>query len=320
MKKILIASTALMLVAGAASADVTIAGSGYFGMGYNKDGSSAFSGKKTGLLYRYQLDLNASKTTDSGLTFHGTMRIRAENDISPTNPNGGSVGVTAGGFDLSVGDVTDAYDASNVVYNSEIGICGCGGEVITRAVESSSAGHGNNAILATYTMGGFIGRLGYQQTNGNGAGSGEVSIGGEYKIGSLDIVGGYLTGKASGSGSEVENPGGTALGAGVKYHGGWLGGDYTLGNSHIGLLAGTNAADGVQTQTILTLYGTTSFGPTTVTAFASTANKEVDSDTTKASYGIGATYDLGSGAALIGHVRRDRTKNTLADLGVTFKF
>ncbi|MDE3029854.1 MAG: porin, partial [Paracoccaceae bacterium] len=109
MKKILIATTALVLVAGAASADVTIAGSGYFGLGYDRTGASATQGK-TFLIDRFQLDFKASKTTDSGLTFHGNLRVRSQNNINPTSFNGGAVGVTAGGLDVSVGNVTDAYD------------------------------------------------------------------------------------------------------------------------------------------------------------------------------------------------------------------
>ena len=319
MKKILIATTALVLVAGAASADVTIAGSGYFGLGYDKNGASATQGK-TYLIDRMQLDFKASKTTDSGLTFHGHIRVRAENDITTTQPSGGDVGVTAGGLDVSAGNVTDAYDASGVVYNSEIGICGCGGEVVTRAAEASSGGHGHEAILATYTMGNLIGRLGYQQTGGNGVGNGEASIGVEYTMGSLHLVAGYLDGKANGAGSEVENPGGAKLVAGSKYRGGWIGAQYAIGSSNVGLLAGSNSADGYSNQTIVTLYGNTKFGATTVSAFVSSANKEVDADLTKTTYGIGASYDLGGGAAMVGHVRTDRTKDTLGDLGVTFSF
>ncbi|MEO6299491.1 MAG: hypothetical protein ABIO62_07650, partial [Paracoccaceae bacterium] len=71
---------------------------------------------------------------------------------------------------------------------------------------------------------------------------------------------------------------------------------------------------------IYTLYGSTTFGATKVTAFASTAQNLIGAETRKTSFGVGASYDLGSGAAIVGNVRTDRTKDTLADLGVTFKF
>ncbi len=308
MKKILIATTALVLVAGAASADVTIAGSGYFGMGYDKNGSTATQGK-TFLIDRMQLDFKATKTTDSGLTFHGAFRVRSNQDKA-TGFNGGAVGVTAGGLDVSVGNVTDAYDASGVVYNSEIGICGCGGEVITNAAESSSTGSGHNAVLVTYTMGSLIGRVGYQQANGNGVGNGEASIGLEYTMGSLHLAGGYLSGKPS-----------PAVPVAGDYTGAWLAGEYAIGNSHVGVLVGSNhVSGGADNGTIATLYGNTTFGATTVSAFVSNAQRDLPTETTKTTYGIGASYDLGGGAAMVGHVRTDRTKDTLGDLGVTFKF
>ncbi|WP_127903777.1 porin, partial [Solirhodobacter olei] len=103
MKKILIASTALVLAAGTASADVTLAGGGYFGIKH--DASKAAPTNKTQLIDRLQIDITGSKTTDSGLTFHGHFRIRsnAYQASGTTNVNAGQVGITAGGLDVSVG-------------------------------------------------------------------------------------------------------------------------------------------------------------------------------------------------------------------------
>ena len=309
MKKLLITASALTLVAGAASANVTIAGSGYMGVGHDSGLAN-----KNYMVERMQLDFSASKTTDSGLTFHGSFRARSTTGSSNNNTNtnaptfnGGAVGVTAGGLDVSFGNVTDAYDASGVVYNSEIGICGCGGEVVTNFAGSSSNGAGNQAILVTYSMGSFIGRAGYQQNNGNGVGRGESSVGVEYTMGTVHVAAGYLEGYQA---DKV-----------TKYHATYGAADLAIGNSHVGVLLGNNHVDGGNDNgTIATLYGNTKMGATTIQAFVSNAQRQLASETTKTTYGVGAKYDLGSGAAIVGNIQKDRNKDTLGDLGVTFSF
>lgn len=320
MKKLLIATTALTLVAGAASADVTLAGSGYFGMKYDgsNDSTTGFS-KKTQLIDRFQIDIKASKTTDSGLTFHGKLRIRSNatgtNDnvtgataatgttalSSTTNVNAGQVGVTAGGLDVSVGNVSDAIDALTLFWNSEIGLCGCGGETLQNGIVGySSTGGGNNGVLVTYTMGDLVVRGGYQQTGGqvNGA-KNEASASVAYKMGALSFELGYLNqqGKGNASTAVVE---------------------YALGNSNIGLAYGHNSYDAYGN--IVTLYGNTTFGATTVQAFVSQSSKLPVTGGTKTTYGVGASYDLGSGAAIVGSIREQSSKKAYADLGVKFAF
>lgn len=306
MKKLLIATTALTLVAGAASADVTLAGSGYFGMKYDGSNTSvAGTPKKTQLIDRFQIDIKASKTTDSGLTFHGKLRIRSNATTaiggSTTNVNAGQVGVTAGGLDVSVGNVSDAIDALTLYWNSEIGLCGCGGETLQSGIVGyQSTGGGNNGVLVTYTMGDLVVRGGYQQTGGqlNGA-KNETSVSAAYKMGALSFELGYLNQQGSGNAA-------TAVV------------EYALGNSNIGLAYGHNNYDAYGN--IVTLYGNTKFGATTVQAFVSQSSKLAIATGTKTTYGVGASYDLGSGAAIVGSVRQQYSKKAYADLGVKFAF
>lgn len=316
MKKILIASTAMMLLAGAASADVTLSGSGYFGLNYDKDGVSTDTdptapdfGKsiKTTVLSRLQLDIAFSSTTDTGLTFFGSYRIRdGQSDPGVTggvpNVNGGLIGVSSGGLSLSVGNATDAVDAMSTYYDSEIGICGCGGETLSIPFATSqSTGAGFDGILATYTTGGLIARISYLQTNGNGAGHGQTGVSFDYKTGNLSVGLGYTSG--------------------TGYNGTVFVAEYALGAYNLGFAAGDNSIDGGDDNgMIYTLYGSTTFGATKVQAFVSSASDLMTGETEKTTFGIGGSYDLGSGAAIVGHVRTSRTKDTLGDLGVTFKF
>jgi len=71
MKKVLLASTALIGFAGMAAADVTLSGSGRFGLVYNDDGTTS----DTNLSYRLRFNIDASTETDSGVKFGGRIRL-----------------------------------------------------------------------------------------------------------------------------------------------------------------------------------------------------------------------------------------------------
>ncbi|MBI1220227.1 MAG: porin [Rhodobacteraceae bacterium] len=327
MKKILIASTALTMLAGAASADVTVAGKGYFGLQYYSKPAAGM--KKTVLYSRLQFEIKGSKTTDSGLTFHGKVRIRSQQDMShagATPINAGQVGVTAGPLDVTVGNVSDAIDALTLYWNSELGICGCGGETLNYIARGngfngySSQGGGNNGVLATYTVGTLVVRASYQSHNNLSATKGEAALSVAYKAGPLSFELGYVDNKRSASIAQLGYQGYT----GVV--------EYALGNSNIGLAYGsskdTDGATGVKDKSVntVTLYGNTKFGATTVQAFVSNTSVPapggvVTANFRKVTYGLGGAYDLGSGAAMVGSVRTTNTKGgTYADLGVTFSF
>lgn len=321
MKKILIASTALVMAAGvaqAATSDFQLDGSGYFGLGYYSKPAAGI--RKTQLLDRFQVDVNGSKTTDSGLTFYGKYRIRSNayqagpGGSGTTSVNGGQVGIKAGGLDVAVGNVSDAIDALTLYWNSEIGLCGCGGETLNFVGFDgySSTGAGANGVLVTYTMGNLAVRGSYQSHTNTTNAKGEAAVSVAYKVGALSMEAGY-----------VKRPHGAAAGT-AGYTGATIVFEYALGNSNIGFAAGQNkntSAAGVKAANINveTLYGNTKFGATTVQAFVSHANNlpAADSSTT---YGIGAKYDLGSGAAIVGSVRKDWNKATYADLGASFSF
>jgi outer membrane protein OmpU len=319
MKKILIASTALVMAAGVAQADTanfTLSGGSYFGLGYYSKPATGV--RKTQLLARTQVDIKGSKTTDSGLTFYGKFRIRSNayqsgpavlsstatgghTNSGTTTVNAGQVGVTAGGLDVAVGNVADAVDASSLYYNSEVGICGCGGETLRAGIEGySSTGGGNNGVLVTYTMGSLIMRAGYQSNGNTTNANGEASVSVDYSAGAFKVGAGYLHQKGTGGEYTVQA-------------------EYGFGNSTVGVAAGhgfNNAGN------IYTLYGSTTFGATTVQAFVSSRQKLVAAlgETEKTTYGIGAKYDLGSGASIVGSVRRDEFKATYADIGAEFAF
>jgi outer membrane protein OmpU len=72
MKKLLIATTALVATTGVAVADVTISGLGRFGLDYNSGAAAGTT--KTQIDARLRFNIDASMTTDTGVTFGGRIR------------------------------------------------------------------------------------------------------------------------------------------------------------------------------------------------------------------------------------------------------
>ena len=98
MKKLLLASTALLAGAVAAAADtgVTISGYGRFGVDWN----DAASTNKAQVTSRLRFNIDAKTETDSGVVFGGRIRLQHSNGqqgnlrgvnlnpITPTTPTG----------------------------------------------------------------------------------------------------------------------------------------------------------------------------------------------------------------------------------------
>ena len=102
MKKVLLATSALMLVAGAAAAEVAVSGSARMGVVYNGTDAEFSS--------RVRINFDASGETDGGLAFGASVR----NDQSGVGntANGDSTVFVSGAFGkLTMGDVGGAADA-----------------------------------------------------------------------------------------------------------------------------------------------------------------------------------------------------------------
>lgn len=140
MKKVLYASTALILTGGMALADVTISGSGRFGLLYVENASDF---AETVISTRLRFNIDASTETDSGVTFGGRIRLQYDsgdsnvqevtNNFSESGSVTGEAGselsaaklyASYGGMTLEVGNVDTAYDSAALMYASEIGYIG----------------------------------------------------------------------------------------------------------------------------------------------------------------------------------------------------
>jgi len=104
MKKILIATTALVATAGIASAEVSVSGNGRLGVTY--DGSKDTD--KAAFTSRLRIVFSASGETDGGLSFGGS--IRADNSVAGAAGTAGSVYVSGAFGKLSMGDTSGAAE------------------------------------------------------------------------------------------------------------------------------------------------------------------------------------------------------------------
>ena len=103
MKKILIATTALVATTGFAAADISLSGSGNFGAKYNDSWGDK-------LQAHYEVDLTVLMTgeTDNGLGFGASFTITSGGASSISD---GIVFIEGGFGKLAVGDVDNAIDA-----------------------------------------------------------------------------------------------------------------------------------------------------------------------------------------------------------------
>jgi outer membrane protein OmpU len=285
MKKLLIASTALVASAGFAAADVTLGGSANMGVKYNSAGLP--SGNNTELHYEVDFDVKGSGTTDGGLTFGASVdldsQITSATGAVGTTPVGDAEVFVKSEFGtLTVGGVDPATDGFGI---ADIGFDGLGvdddGESIknansvanvhytvtfdafTIAIAGDTVQRDVSAMLK-YDFGDFDAAIGYARDNSTGntaatvdvnAAFGDITLGGFYSNGTGTLANGY----------------------GVDL-------TYTMGATKI-----------------IVAYGDT------------------DAAGDAADYGIGAEYDLGGGAKLAGGVG-SVDSNTVADFGINLTF
>jgi outer membrane protein OmpU len=296
MKKVLLATTAMVLFAGAAAAEVTLSGTGRMGVVYtyitDTDGDlSVGVGDEVDAAFssRIRIIFTASGETDGGLTFGASVR----NDQSGVGntANGDSTVFISGAFGkITMGDTGNASD-SILGQVSGVGYTGIGdwNEIgfIDRDVTGAQYEYSTGAL--TFAIG--LGQP--EDTDGDGLGDdGFVSAAVKYAADAYSLGLAY---EENDTDSQITAMGSAAFGAATV---------------KLKLVDRDSAAD---TAAALSLDYVT--GALTLTAFATDNVDFAGTDT----MGLGASYDLGGGASMVGGVV-DNGTDTLADLGLTFSF
>lgn len=312
MKKILLTTALLSATAGMAAAEITLSGSGRFGLNYQEGAA-----RETTLAMRMRVEFNGKKETDSGVTFGGRIRMQYSNgtvndnfdDLGGATLSAAYVYASYEGFRVEVGNANGALDSAALMYNSEIGFQAFGaGDPIGIAAAFSSGPYGSGqdqrmGIFVGYSVGDLNVRASYHTEDQTVSNAGDIlSVSADYVFGAVTVSGGY---------EKVDGFGGD------NFETIALGGEYALNESaNIGLLYFDVNNEFAVDQNQVTLYGNYAFDAVTVRGFIATGDNLGTEDT---AYGIGVDYDLG-GATLAAGVQQDFDGETRADAGVRFSF
>jgi outer membrane protein OmpU len=168
MKKLLIATTALVATAGIAAADVTVSGhaaAGFHSGLTNVAGAAQATDALEGIYSNAGVDFTMSGATDNGISFSASVNIDAGNEIDSGDfeydgTDGGTAGLGAVSMTGSFGTLTfdnngidNLYsDATNhdVSYSTTLGAVG-----LTLAYDATDAAANATSASATYTAGGM---------------------------------------------------------------------------------------------------------------------------------------------------------------------
>lgn len=321
MKKILLASTALVLAAGVASADIKLTGGANVGVKYNSEAGNDANDLKNGkasdnmtLHNEIDFDIVATGETDGGLSFGASIDLDASSNDSGFAADNTSrdpeVFVSAGGLKVTVGDIAEANDFGDL---SDVGYDGINMDDVVDDI----AERGAHDYRIDYAFDSFTFAMSGDSSNKTWAAAVE---------GSFDFGTKFNFGLAY---ADLETNTSTA-------------GKDTIMNVKLGFDIGDYAFDLYATQNDvkdgkssgLGLDAEFTFGDLAVTAVVaqSTVEAKGAKDQKVNAFGIGASYDLGGGASLAGGIGQTSydpktTMNgkqvdsvTTADLGLVFTF
>jgi len=336
MKRILATTAILALSAGFASAEVTLSGDARMGI------IGDFGGADAAFTSRARVKFSMSGTTDGGLEFGASFRADNAKEISDTNTtcvqvadgpdadteldlvctsttttSGGANAGTAGDVyisgafgKLSMGDVDGAAQAA-VGQVSGVGLTGLGDRNEIRylgngGTDFSFTSTADPSALYEYSAGDLS--LYLSATNPSGDGD-ALAVGAKYAFGDFTLAMGY---------EQAE--------LGFTWNHMVFGATANLGPVVLKAVYGHTTEDAPWEYDQYAISADYTTGALTMTAFisdtedfASTIHEGAKSSGKH--YGLGASYDLGGGASLVGGYVQDQTRDESAfDLGLSFSF
>ena len=308
MKKILLATTVLALTAPLAAADgLELSGYGRFGLDYNSDAPVGTPDSQINM--RMRVNIDGSKTTDSGVTFGGRIRLQYQDGQDGAALSPAMLYATYEGLRVEVGNSNTAIDSAALMFNSEIGYLNrsfgnpIGGFY---AFESGPYGAGEEdrmGVFASYSISGFNLKASYinpDQTDSTT--DPEVSIAADYNFGQFTIAAAYADNAGGADGDQVT----------------YVGAEYALSDiANVGLLYFNDDPAGAGNVERVTLYGNYKIDAMTLRGYVANDNN-VD-NLTDTAFGLGVDYDLG-GARLGADIHRNYAESTIVGLGVRFDF
>jgi outer membrane protein OmpU len=182
MKKVLLATTALALMAGAAHAEVAVSGDARFGF-VNVEGGD------TTLERRARIKFAGSGTTDGGLTFGASFRSHLNATDGNAN-NTGNVYISGAFGTLSVGSESSA---------AEYAVGDLAGVGFTGAGAGNENNFGGASVVYTYSTDALTAMVSIGESAGNGGNTLDndtLAMGVSYAAGAVTVAVGYEMGAA----------------------------------------------------------------------------------------------------------------------------
>lgn len=328
MQKALLATTALVLSAGVAAADVTISGYGRTGIIYYEDDTPG--AKETQVISRLRMNIDATTETDAGVEFGGRLRLQWDQNADSQDffddgrdalrTQAGKLWISAQGLTVELGNVDTAIDNSGLIYATELGAFdrSVGFSDMTGdffAYTDSYDDPGRVGVAAIYSFGDVAVRASYinpDQTADLPAGvEKEIGLAIDYTWNDrLELSGAFTQNGAGADGNDIYF-------VGARYA--------VLENARVGLnyvsTNDTDDADYAGVGNTVALYGdyTLADGLTNIEAYVANNDADWVGKETDNAFGIGVNYDLG-GARLGASIQRDYEELVTADMGVRFNF
>ena len=296
MKKVLFATTALVMAASAAAAEVAVSGTARMGIVDNGFGATFSS--------RARVEFALSGETDGGLGFGAGFR--ADQAANAETGTEGTVFISGAFGKIEMGDVVSAPEA---LFGDLAAVGYTGINDYTDIPYLTGDDSFEESILYTYTAGAASVAVGLDDGRDDAGvdANSANSIAAAYAIGNYTVGLGYENADNNGANAPTEQ---TELAATA-----------TFGETAVKAYYADIANDALDSSAGLSVAS--KFGATGVTAFYRQDSGLVAADDAEY-YGIGASYDLGGGATLAGGIV-DGDSTTFAngskmDLGVKFKF
>ena len=321
MKKVLIATTALVATAGMAAAEINFSGSARFGVKYSSTAATgeiasisasagvnaaetvaaAAKASSTDVTNRFTLNIDGTVETDTGVEFFGRVRIRGGNTgvskVVGSSVSAPRVGARMGGLTIATGNINGAIDSLPGLYSGTVGLTGLGySNVLVGGYDGfSSGGAGRNGVEVIYSSNGLgvhLSHTGQESEAVITGGNSRTALGLSYAFGDWKIALGHQSADLIAEDFTV------------------LTVDGAIGSVSVGAqIADVAAGSAYQIHA-----GFEAGAATNVTVFISDTDGASDT-----AYGLGFTHSLG-GATLAGGLVNNNAGLMKADLGVRFNF
>lgn len=258
MKKVLLATTALALMAGVAHAEVSLSGDARFGF-------QSIEGGDTTLERRARVKFSLSGETSNGLSFGASFRPQGAGDAADGNAsNTGNVYISGAFGTISVGSESSA---------AEYAVGDLAGVGFTGAGAGNENSFGGASVVYTYSTDALTAMVSVGESAGDGGNTIDadtLAMGVKYVAGAVTVAVGYEMGA-----DDDHIIGGVT---------------YAMGDTTVKATYGVQGDDSQMGASVAHTMGAISLAG----FYRTTEVAGADADY----YGIGAAYDLGGGAAV----------------------